>query len=198
MPLDLRNRPQTTQRNFPIQRPSSSYQPNKVIELNDNSEHFAGKKIGQILHQWRAPEFEVYEKSGRWYLIASLFLIFMIAYGLYDNDPIMSITFILIGIVGYIYAQKDPRVITFAITTEGVIADKELYLYENIHSFWIFYDPPHTKTISLHTKASVLPFVHIPLKNEDPVNMRELLIKEIPEIKQDPSLIDAIERVLHI
>jgi hypothetical protein len=30
------------------------------------------------------------------------------------------------------------------------------------------------------------------------VLLRELLMKNIPEIKQDPGLIDAIERVLHI
>jgi hypothetical protein len=140
----------------------------------------------------------VYEKSGRWYVIAALFIILMVAYALFTNAPIMAITFILLGIVGYIHLQKDPRVITFSITTKGVVADKELYLYENMHSFWVFYDPPHTKTISLHTKASMLPFVHIPLRNEDPVKLRELLIAEVPEIKQDPSLIDAIERVLHI
>ena len=122
----------------------------------------------------------------------------MVAYALYTNGPIMAITFILIGIVGYIHLQKDPRVITFAITSKGIIADKELYLYENINSFWIFFDPPHTKTISLHTKASVLPFVHIPLQKEDPVHLRELIMQNIPEIKQDPSLIDALERFLHI
>lgn len=154
--------------------------------------------IGRILHQWRAPEFEVYEKSARWYIIAAIFIVAMVAYAIFTNGPIMAITFILIGIVGYIHLQKDPRVITFSITVKGVIADKEMYLYDNIHSFWIFYDPNHTKTISLHTKASMLPFVHIPLADEDPVHLRKLLMHNIPEIKQDPGLIDAIERVLHI
>lgn len=153
---------------------------------------------GKILHQWQAPEFEVYEKSPRWYLVFAIFILAMVAYALFTNGPIMAITFILIGIVGYIHLQKDPRVITFSITSKGVIADKEIYLYENIHSFWVFYDPPHTKTISLHTKASMLPFIHLPLRDEDPVALRELLMKNIPEIKQDPGLIDAIERVLHI
>lgn len=153
---------------------------------------------GKILHQWRAPEFEVYEKSTRWYLVASIFILLMVIYALYNNGPIMAITFILIGIVGYIHLQKDPRVITFSITSKGLIADKELYSYDNMHAFWIFYEPHHTKTISLHTKASMLPFVHIPLGDEDPVHLRELLIQSVPEIKQDPSLIDVIERVLHI
>jgi hypothetical protein len=154
--------------------------------------------IGKIFYSWRAPEFEVYEKSKRWYIIAALFILAMITYALFTDSPIMAITYILIGIVGYIYSQKDPRVVTFSITSEGVLADKELYLYENIFSFWIFYEPTHTKIISLHTKASMLPFVHIPIGDEDPVKLRELLLKNIPEIKQDPSLINTIEMLLHI
>jgi hypothetical protein len=122
----------------------------------------------------------------------------MVAYALYTNGPIMAITFILIGIVGYIYSQKQPRLVTFAITSKGVFADKELYTYDNIFSFWIFYEPTHTRVVSLHTKASMLPYVHIPFDDENPVELREMLLKNIPEIKQDPSLIDTLERVLRI
>jgi hypothetical protein len=162
----------------------------------DEAHH--SEKNGKMLHLWKAPEFEVYEKSARWYILAGVFILLMIFYALYTNGPIMAITFILIGIVGYIHLQKDPRLITFSITSKGVIADKELYLYENINSFWIFYEAHHKKTISLHTKATMLPFVHIPIADEDPVHLRALLLQNIPEIKQEPSLIDAIERALHI
>jgi uncharacterized membrane protein len=154
--------------------------------------------LGEILHQWQAPEFEVYEKSGRWYIIFALFIIAIVIYALVTNSVIMAITFILLGVVGYIYLQKDPRTITFSITSLGVIADKQLYPYENIKSFWIFYHPPVDKTLSLHTNASMLPFVHIPIANEDPVAMREVLLQYINEKKQDPSLVNTLEKVLHI
>lgn len=156
------------------------------------------RNIGEVLHSWKAPEFEVYEKSARWYLLGALFISSIILYALYTNSPIMAITFILLGIVGFIYLQKDPRIVNFRVTTKGVLADNQLYDYENIHSFWIFYEEPNIKIISLHTKASMLPYIHIPLHGEDPVKIRELLMLHIPEIKQDASLIDALERVLHI
>ncbi|KKQ52225.1 MAG: hypothetical protein US70_C0010G0030 [Parcubacteria group bacterium GW2011_GWD2_38_11] len=187
---------------FDLRNSKPLHSANMPAESNDNQHNQKDpgeeRGAGKILHQWRAPEFEVYEKSARWYFVFVLFIGAMIVYALFTNSPIMAITFILLGIVGYIHLQKDPRVISFSITSKGVIADKEMYLYENIHSFWIFYDPPHTKTISLHTKASMLPLVHIPLRDQNPVKLRELLMKNIPEIKQDPGLIDAIERVLHI
>lgn len=154
--------------------------------------------IREILYSWRAPEFEVYEKSTRWFLVAGIFISAIIAYAIYTNSPLMAITFILLGIIGFIYLQKDPRVVNFAITSKGILANNQLYDYENIYSFWIFYQEPNMKIISLHTKASMLPYVHIPLGSEDPVELRELMLEYIPEIKQDASLIDALERFLHI
>ncbi len=155
-------------------------------------------QYGRVLHQWRAPEFEVYEKSNRWYFLAGLFLLAIITYAMLTDGPIMAITFILIGIVGYLNLQKNPRIVRFALTTEGLIADKDMYLYENINSFWIFYEPQHTKLISLNTKASMFPFVHIPLADEDPVKIREIILEYVPELKQEPSMIDTIEKVLHV
>ena len=195
MSFDLK----TSQHKKPEKQVPTSYSEEYFeAAAHDDQEMDYSENVGKILHSWRAPEFEVYEKSGRWYIIAALFIASMVAYAIFTNSPIMAIVFILIGIVGYIYAQRNPNVVTFTITSKGLLADKEMYLYENIFSFWIFYEPTHTKVISLHTKASMLPFVHIPLGDEDPAKLHELLLRNIPEIKQDQSLIDTIERVLHI
>lgn len=195
MPFDLKkSQHRQSERQAPISHDEELFE---YAEENIQEQNYS-ETIGKILHSWQAPEFEVYEKSGRWYIIAALFIVVMVVYAIFADSPIMAITFILIGIVGYIYSQRNPNVVNFTITSKGILANKEMYLYENIFSFWIFYEPNHTKVISLHTKASMLPFVHIPLGNEDPVKLRELLMRDIPEIKQDQSLIDTIERVLHI
>lgn len=198
MSFDLKNAKATFSPKEDLKARIQGHRINEHIDLNDQESQPTNKNVGEIFLDWRAPEFEAYEKSGRWYLIFAILIVSMVIYALFSNGPIMAITFILLGIVGYIHLQKDPRVVNFSITSKGVTADKEMYLYENIHSFWIFYDSHHTRTISLHTKASMLPFVHIPIRDEDPVAIRELLMRNIPEIKQDPGLIDAIERVFHI
>ncbi len=191
MPIDLRQ--------F-VDKPSEKVDQHEEQspDLTENYHQETAFNQEKKLHQWEAPEFEVYEKSTRWFLLAGLFLLAIITYAMYTNGPIMAITFILVGIVGYIHLQKEPRLVTFSITNSGIIADKDLYLFENIHSFWIFYDPAHTKLISLHTKASVFPYVHIPLGDEDPVHIRELILAFVPEIKQEPGIVDTIEKVLHI
>ena len=150
-----------------------------------------------LLH-WRAPEFEMYERNKKRLSYVALFLLVVIVYATFTNNPIMAIVFVLIGIVAYLYANKEPRILDFRIVPEGVLAGNEIYEFENIHSFWIFYDPKYLKVISLHTKSYLMPFVHIPIENEDPVEIRRILLKYIPEIKQDHNLVEILERFLGI
>lgn len=151
-----------------------------------------------ILAHWQGPEYEVYPKDKKWYLIATLILAAIIAYAIITNSPIMAITFILIGIVGYIHLQKSPRVLDFKISRDGVSAGNEIYEFDQIKSFWIFYEPPHTRILSLHTRGSLVPYVHIPIHQEDPSKIRKALLKSIPEKKQSFTVIDTLERLLHI
>ncbi|MFA6973467.1 MAG: hypothetical protein WC238_01845 [Parcubacteria group bacterium] len=152
---------------------------------------------GALFH-WRAPEYEIMEKSQHWYLYAGLFLAAVIAYAVYTNSPVMAITFILVGVVGYIFINKEPRVVDFYITHDGIISGREIYEFDNVKSFWIFYEPGQVKVISLHTKNKLIPFIHIPVHDEDPVKIREILLEYIQEVKQVPSAVDTFERMLGI
>ena len=151
-----------------------------------------------VLIHWRAPEYENYGQSKKWYLIVSLIIAAIVIYALLTDSLIMAITFILIGVVGYIYIQKEPRILDFSVTHDGIMVDREIYDFNDIRSFWIFYEPQQIKVISLHMKGRFLPYVHIPVHNQDPVKIREVLLRFIPEIKQELTAADTIERLLHL
>ena len=151
-----------------------------------------------VIYKWRAPEHEIQEKDRKWYVIVGLILGAIILYAILTDGLIMAITFIMIGVVGYIILNKKPREINFYITDDGIIADKEIYEFENIKSFWIFYEVHGVKAISLHTMNKFRPFVHIPLGTEDPTKIREILLDYIEEIKQKSNVVDHFERILGI
>jgi hypothetical protein len=110
----------------------------------------------------------------------------------------MAITFILLGVVGYIHINKEPRILDFMITYDGIVTGRELYEYDNLRSFWIFYQPEGKKVISLHTMSTLVPFVHVPIDEEDPVHLRELLLHFLPEEKHEEGLVELFERILRI
>lgn len=182
--------------NFFAERKNVRNEPNKQLEPPHDfliSEHSK-----DVLMHWQAPEFEILERDRKWYLYITLTLTAIISYAIYINGPIMAITFILIGVVGYIYISKEPKILDFTITEDGVVAGREIYEFDNLESFWIFYEPKNIKVISLRTKSHMIPYVHIPIHDEDPVQIRKVLLEHIPEEKQEPGLVETLERLLKI
>lgn len=152
----------------------------------------------KVLIKWRGPDYEIYPKSKRWYTIAGFILAGLVAYAVFKDSPLTAIVFILIGIVGYMYLERDPQLTDFAVSYDGIIVGNEVYDWDDIVSFWIFYDPPHTRVISLHMKGKLMPYIHIPLHQIDPVEVREKMMEFIPEIKQEQGMVDILERLLHM
>jgi hypothetical protein len=169
----------------------------EMLEAPDEEDLIEQYSKDSLMH-WNAPEFEMFEQNKKHLSYVALILLTIIIYATFTNNPIMAIVFVLIGIVAYLYLNKGPRTLTFRIVPEGILAGNELYEFENIHSFWIFYDPKYKKIISLHTKSYLTAFVHIPIHNEDPVEIRRILLKYIPEIKQDRNVVEMLERFLGI
>jgi len=168
-------------------------------ERHDEGEGSSGRGYPRdaILH-WRAPEYEIYEKDHKWYLYIGLFLSAVVGYALYKDSPVMAITFVLIGVVGYIFINKKPKIVDFGVTNDGIIAGRNIYDFDNIKSFWIFYEPEGVRVISLHMKNQIIPFIHIPVHDEDPTEIRNVLMEFLPEVKQTPSIVDSFERFLGI
>jgi len=50
--------------------------------------------------------------------------------------------------------------------------------------------------LSLRSKHSFTPYIHVPIGDENPVKIREILIDFIPEEKQDYTIVDAVEKML--
>lgn len=156
------------------------------------------KHLPEALFSWQAPEFETFEREKRWYLWVALILLAIIGYATYTNSPIMAITFILIGVVGYVYLNKEPRILDFQITAKGIMAGKDLYDFESIDSFWIFENSTRLDILSLHIKNRLTPFVHIPFYEENSPQIRSLLLEYIPEEKQELTLADSLEKFFHL
>ncbi|GEM_PF-480968 len=185
----------------------SFYQTNKVeTELSspgrraqEEVEHAAKPHhLKDAFLHWRAPEFEVSSRDRKWYFYVTLVLLIIVVYALFTNALIMAITFILIGMVGYIYIQKEPRILDFALMEEGIVAGREIYEFANLKSFWIFYEEHGLQVISFHTNSYLLPYIHVPIHDQDPVRMREILLGFLSEEKHEPGISEVLGRVLHL
>lgn len=175
-------------------------QPDPIVEkvLGNKpsaSEHYFGTAAPTF--SWTAPEYEYFEKHPKWYWLMGGILLAIIIYAIVTNSFIMAITFILIGMLGYVYAEREPRNIEIAILVDGIKVETYFYNYDDIRSFWIFYEVEEgLKILSLHSKKTFLPYVHVPIGNANPIKIRETLLNYLPEIKQELTIIDRLERLI--
>lgn len=165
-------------------------------ELLDSPRDMLIEEHSGCLLRWSGLEHEPYKISARKLAIIGLLILAIAGYFLYKNSPIAAITFILIGVVGYLHLQQEPRNLDFMITSQGLAAGNELYDFDNIRSFWIFYDPPAIKILSLKLKSGIISTIQIPLHDEDPVEVRHILLDFIPETKHEFSFADTLDRLL--
>lgn len=146
--------------------------------------------------KWNAPEFFYFKKTEIWFIVSGLIALILFVSALWTRN----ILFALLIFLGYfsvtIYAIKKPRDITVNIDSRGIKINNTLYPYDNLKSFWIFYEPPTLKEISLLSKKTIMPHIKIPIGEQDPGEIRGILIQYLSEKKQEESLIDNVSRQL--
>lgn len=144
--------------------------------------------------QWSAPEFEHYQKSKSWFIVTGIVASLLLLWSLLTTNFLFALLIALSYFTFITYAVKRPKEIQLAITSRGVKVEKAIYEFENLKSFWIFYDPPEIRELSLRSKKTVMPYIKIPLGEQNPVEVRRVLIKYLPERKHKESLIDNLAR----
>ncbi len=144
--------------------------------------------------EWVAPEFTKYKKNKQWFVLPTLIALAVIIVAILLKNVLLIIIIILVTFIIYIYALKEPKKIKFSISGKGIQINEHLHELKDLRSFWIFYDPPGIKEISLRSKKMFMPYIKIPLGKQNPVEVRKLLLKFLPEKKHRESKIDELAR----
>lgn len=151
----------------------------------------AGALVG-----WEAPEFEYQPASvGIRTAIGVLLIAGGVVAAFFKNFLFATLLAIAGGLI-LAYAAKPPRTLSLAVTSRGVAVGSRLYPFEDLSSFWIFYDPPLFKELALQSKKTFMPMVRIPLGDLDPLRLREVLLPFLKEQRQEASAIDIIAKRL--
>ena len=145
---------------------------------------------------WEALEFESSSSSAALLLIAGVLLAIggVIAF-FFKNFSFALLLLIAAGLV-ISYAYRTPRKIRFRISARGIEIGGKLYEFESLRSFWIFYEPPLSKELSLVSKKVLLPIIRAPLNGLDPLRLRQILLRFLKEEKHEESVIDILAKRL--
>jgi len=169
----------------------------QVVDLRPKTKKFQPQANALTKIEWTAPEFTKYKKSKGWFVGLIFVTLIIIVIAVILKNFLWALLTIIAAFAVYIYATREPRKIKFSISPKGIQIDQDIHEFEDLKSFWIFYEPaspaggpPEIKEISIRNKKIFMPYLKIPLGNQDPAEIRRLLLKFLPERKQKKSLLD--------
>lgn len=185
--LDLKNKgtgfrvkPWITKRNPEIMKKTEIPVFAEMTEVNKGIDD-RGKSSKENGITWQVEE----AGNGGKFPLAGKLIIFVLlltaAAGFIMKSPIMVLTFLLFVIVFYVFMKKGKRSVNVSVDFRGIGIDNSIYSYDKLKSFWVFYDPPYEKYLSIGTKSTLSPFVRIKLGAQNPVELRSYLLSYLVE-----------------
>jgi len=139
------------------------------------------KEDGEIIN-WTVSEIEKYEKNKGWYLLAGIITIAILIYSFITANFLFAVIIIIAAIVVILNEGREPEKIKFTITDEGVKVGKKFTDYDELKNFSIIYRPRRDiKRLYFEFKNGLRPRISIYLDNINPLKIREILLKYLPE-----------------
>lgn len=148
---------------------------------------------------WEAPDLFEHTRGWKYFSGLTIFFIILIAYFAYTKDWFAVVILVLLPILIVTYQIiRKPNVKTYTITELGVYENDLFYPYEEIYSFWLNIND-FSNTLNIIFTKKYLPQLTVQLREIDPIKIREILTKYIPEeTSKKESIIDKLARLLKI
>lgn len=145
--------------------------------------------------EWAAPEYDYYKKDKTWFFLAGIFFGLLMIWSLWTKNILFAIFIALSYFLIVVFGLKKPETTYISINHRGVRINTNFHEYNALKSFWIFYEPP-VRELSLKSKRKTASYIKVPLGDQNPVEIRDVLMKYLPEKKQAESLIDNLFRAI--
>ena len=156
---------------------------------------------GKKIMGWRVPEYDKRVREQGWYIGAAVVAVILMIYAFLSGNFLFAAIIIIGAMVIIIHDGQEPMKVDFSITDEGVIVGKKFYDYDEIKDFSIVYKPHQdVKNLYFEFKNVVKPRLSIPLNNNNPLPIRENLLKYLSEDleRTDQPLSEALAKMFKL
>ncbi len=155
--------------------------------------------FGDTLYSWEVPEFEERQRGFVWYLLMISVAVVLMVISIVTANFLFALIIILTVFIVFLKTYSPNRNFKFSIYESGIMLGQEFYEYKDITAFYLIYDPPFTKKLYFTVK-SFGPDMSVPLKNLNPLLVREALLDYLEEDleKENETLEDQLDTFLKL
>jgi hypothetical protein len=149
--------------------------------------------------EWQTPEYEHFDKDVGWYKGVIIVTVIAVILALIFHNVLLALILLIGGFTVMLYGSRLPSIITIKLIPKGILINKDLYLYQKLHSFWISDEHGETRAPKLIVEADrlLLPHIVIPLADVDREAVRDYLLQYLPEVHHEESFADVIFDLIH-
>ena len=155
---------------------------------------------GKVHYEWDFPEYTKHERTIVWYIVAGIVVLGILIFSFVTANILFAVLTIMVIIILVFMQQREPRILNFKITDEGLVIENRFYAYDEIKSFWIVYELPHLKNLYFEFKSLVVPRLTVPYDDIDPNRLQSFLAQyiEIDDEREGEPVSESISRLLRL
>ena len=146
---------------------------------------------------WTAPDKHhelISHVLRKWVIIVLTAMAFVALF--WQGSILTGITFFALALVTSMHFWREAKHEKYEIHPHGIAAGDQFHHYHDLESFCIHYHPEGYHELSLCTGKLLNHYVKIPLKNQNPFEIRDALVNYLPEKKHEEGLEDLLRRKL--
>lgn len=115
---------------------------------------------------------------------------------LWQGSILTAITFFALAVVTSMHFWQEARHERYEIHPHGIVVAGQFHHYHDLDSFWIHEHPEGFHELSLCTGQLINHYIKISLKGQDPLEVRDVLLRYLPEERHEEGLEDLLRRKL--
>lgn len=147
--------------------------------------------------RWIAPAAYRHGSTIAPYVVAALLGIGAVLIGIFQRDVTTAILFGFLGVMTVVHVRRPVPLVEIELSPLSIKVSDQTYRYEEIKSFWVHYEPEFgIRELSLHLKKWYQPYAKIQIEDQDPVQIRAILLEFIPEVEHEETLVHSLTRRL--
>lgn len=134
----------------------------------------------QPLISWKTPEYISKERSADWFWALGIIAATVIFTSILLNNILLAIFFFIATVTIFIYAKREPDIITVEIFDDGIRTGHNMYPFSLLRAFWIN-DNDSIPHLLLKSGGITNPLLVIPIGKVNLEQLKTTLQNYLPE-----------------
>lgn len=145
---------------------------------------------------WKTLEYKKKEKTADWYWAVGIITMSLIIISIILKNYSFVVLLVVAIITTYIFSTKDPELLEVKIDKRGLIVNKNMYPFATLESFWVDISEENNHKLILRSKKTLMTLIIIPIDEINHLDIRDFLLKYLPEIEMhEPTIYKIMDRL---